>query len=291
MSRFAIQQFRFNNTLYPGISGWSVNPGVEINSDQLDGTVHETGHHGMRSAPTAELTTRNLGFLSVLDGSTDAWLKACDGTNGIECIGGKASTAAPGYAAGSVHLVRKMARGFLLGTGINWSKRGKAELTLRGMGLSADGTTAALSAAANIALPTLPVTDYGYILSALTLDGDAIPAPDSVAIACDPRAEFEYLADLPEPTDILWAGVNGAVQWRLNAGIGDCQLGDGTGAVSAVFTRLAQGGGLGTDTLTVTFNSNWSIEEGLSGSPILGRQLVVRPRYNGTTKPVTWAVA
>lgn len=293
MSRFAIQQLRFNNTLYPGIAGWAVNPGTEVNSDQTDGTVHETAHHGMRSAPVADLTTRNLGFLSVLDGSTDAWLKACDGTNGIECIGAKAASLAPGYNAGSVHLLRKMARGVLLATGINWSKRSKAELTLKGMGTSADGTTPALSPASNLALPTVAVPDFGYILSALTLNGVTIPAPDSVQISCDPRAEFEYLADLPEPTDVLMAGVNGPVIWRLNAAIGDCELGSGTGAVVAVFTRLAQGGGLGANTVTVTFNSNWTTEEGVGGqaSSAMGRQLIVRPRYNGTTKPVTWSVA
>lgn len=293
MSRFAIQQIRFNNVLYPGISGWNVSPGLDINSEQLDGTVHETAHHGMETAPTAEMTTRDLGFIANLDGSTDVWLKAFDGTNGLELIGGRANSLLPGYAGASTHLSRKGTRGVLLATGLRWSKKGKADLSLKAMFTSANGTTAALAAAANIALPTLPVPDFGYKLTSLTLNGVSIPAVDSLDITCDPKAEFEYQTGLPEPVDVLMAGVNGAAMWRLNANIGDADLGAGTGAVAAVFTRLSNGGGLGANTLTVTFNSNYSTEEGVGGQAgsAIGRQLIVRPRYSGTTRPVTWAVA
>lgn len=293
MSRFAIQQIRFNNTLYPGISGWNVTPGLDINSDQLDGTVHETAHHEMEAAPTAEMTTRNLGFISVLDGSTDVWLKAFDNANGLELIGGRANSLLPGYVGTSTHLSRKGTRGMLLGTGIRWARKQKAELTLKGMFISADGTTAALTPAANIALPAAPVPDFGYKLTSLTLNGSSIVSVQSLDITCDPKAQFEYQTDLPQPIDISMAGVNGAVMWRLNANIGDADLGAGSGAVAAVFTRLANGGGLGANTLTVTFNANYSTEENLSGQAgsAIGRQLIVRPRYNGTTKPVTWAIA
>ena len=293
MSRFAIQQVRLNNVLYPGVSGWNVTPGVDINSDQLDGTVHETAHHGMDTAPTADLTTRNLAFLTNLDSSTDVWVKTLDGTNGLELIGARAASGLPGYDSGSVHLSRKGISGVLLGTGISWSKKGKAELTLKAMFTSANGTTAALAAAANIALPTLPVPDFSYKLSSLTINGSAIPAVDSVGITCDAKAEFEYQAGLPEPVDVLMAGVNGAAQWRLSAAVGNCDLGAGTGAVAAVCTRLANGGGMSANTLTVTFNSNWAIEEGVGGQSggAMTRNLIVRPRYNGTTRPVTWATA
>lgn len=293
MSRFAIQQIKFNNTLYPGVSGFTVNPGQEINSDQLDGTVHETAHHGMETAPVADLSTRNLGFLSTLADSTDVWVKAMDGTNGLELIGAKAASQNAGYASGSVHLSRKMIRGVLLGTALNWSKKGKAELVLKGMGISADGTTPALSPSL-IALPALPTPDFGWKLQALTLNGSAMSAVDSCNITVDPKAEFDYQTSLPEPIDVLMAGVNGPAIWRLLASVGDCDLGSGTGAVSAVYKRLANGGGwsvAANSTLTVTFNSNWSIEESVGGQVggAMNRSLVVRPYYNGTTKPVTWA--
>lgn len=292
MSRFAIQQIRFNNTLYPGISGWNVTPGLDINSDQLDGTVHETAHHEMEAAPTAEMTTRNLGFISVLDGSTDAWLKAFDAANGLELIGGRANSLLPGYVGTSTHLSRKGTRGVLLGTGIRWARKQKAELTLKGMFISADGTTAAITPAANIALPAAPVPDFGYKLTSLTLNGSSIVSVQSLDITCDPKAQFEYQTDLPQPIDVSMAGVNGAVMWRLNANIGDADLGAGSGAVAAVFTRLANGGGLGENTLTVTFNANYSTEDNVGGQAgsSIGRQLIVRPRQNGATKPVTWSV-
>ncbi len=293
MSRHAIQQLRFNNTLYPGISGWSFDPGDDITSDSLDSTVHETAHHGMRAAPSFELTTRDLGFLAVLADSTDVWQKACDGTNGIEAIGGKAAANAPGYASSTVHLVRKAARGQLLGTGITWSAGGKAELALRGMGISADGSTASIVTTA-IALPTAPAPDFGWVLSALTLNAASIGAVDSLEITCDPKAEFDYLAGLPEPTSVMMAGLTGPAMWRLTASIGDCDLGSGTGAVSAVFRRLATGGGFSgaaNSTLTITLNSNWSLEQSVGGQSgsAMSRSLVVRPRFNGTTKPATWA--
>jgi hypothetical protein len=293
MSRFAIQQIKFNNTLYPGIAGWSFDPGNNISSDAPDSTVHETAHHLMETAPTAEMTTRDLGFLAVLDGSTDIWQKAMDGTNGLQLIGGKAAANAPGYQSGSVHVARAGLRGSMFGTGISWSKGGKAELGLRAMMFSADGSTASIVTTA-VALPTLPVPDFGWKLSALNINAASIGAVESVGITVDPKAAFDYLAGLPEPTDIMMAGVNGPAVWRLAASVGDCDLGSGTGAVSAVFRRLAIGGGFSgatNSTLTVTLNSNWSIEEGLSGqtgSP-MARSLMVRPRYNGTTKPVTWA--
>jgi hypothetical protein len=292
MSRFAIQQIRFNNVLYPGVSGWNVSPGLDINSDQLDGTVHETAHHVMETAPTAELTTRNLGFLDELDDSTDVWVKAMDASNGLELIGGRANSLLPGYVGTSTHLSRKGTRGVLLGTGIRWAKKGKAELTLKAMFISADGTTAALASAANIALPAAPVPDFGYKLSSLTINGSSIAGVESLDITCDPKAEFEYQTGLPEPVDVLMAGVNGAAMWRMNASIGDADLGAGTGAVAAVFTRLALGGGFGSNTLTVTFNANYSTEEGVGGQAgsSISRQLVVSPRQNGATKPVTWAL-
>jgi hypothetical protein len=294
MSRFAIRQIRFNSTLHAGIAGWSFDPGRDISSDALDSTVHETAHHEMQTAPTADLTTRNLGFLATLDGSTDIWQKAMDGTNGLVLIGGKSNPNAPDYASGSVHVARTMLRGSIFGTGISWSKGGKAELALRAMGISANGTTAAVGTTA-IALPAQPVPDFGWKLESLTLDGDTIGAVESCGVTVDPKAAFDYLAGLPEPTDILMAGVNGPAVWRGNASIGDCDLGgDGTGAVSFVFRRQASGGGwsaAANSTLTITFNSEWTIEEsisGQSGTP-MSRSLVTRPLYNGTTKPVTWA--
>jgi hypothetical protein len=292
MSRFVIQQARVNEVLYPGIAGWVANPAPEINSDALDGVVHETAHHVMRTAPTADLTTRNLAIISALTGSTDAPILALDGTNGLELIGGKANSLAPDYLSGSVHVCRKMAHGVLVFTDLSWSKGGKAEVKLKGYGTSADGTTAAMTATA-VALPTAPVPDYGYILSALTLNGSVVRTVESLNITCDPRAAHEYQAGLPEPVDVSMAPVNGPVQWRLNASIGDCDTGSGTGAVVAVFTRLTTGGGLGSATLTFTFNANWSQEESLGGQAggSMTRALIVRPRLSGSTKPVAWAVA
>jgi hypothetical protein len=60
-----------------------------------------------------------------------------------------------------------------------------------------------------------------------------------------------------------------------------------------VFTRYASGGGFGTDTVTLTLNTQL-VERGdvggENGRPMT-KGLLCRTVHNGTTKPLTWASA
>jgi hypothetical protein len=294
MSRFGIQAFSLNNVQYGGVSGFQFDAGSQVDTGGLDGVQYETMHHETALKPMAEITTRNLkAVIAALNGSTDLPQLTFDGTNGLLLVGGKSASGTPGYASGSVHYARRMLRGLIYMAGVSWSLGGKAEMTLKAIA-KGDGTgTDAPVAKTLVALPTPPTPDFGFTLSALTINGVSIPSPNSVNISIEPNYEQEYLGGLPVPTDITGAGARKEMSITMTVDTGDVDIGEGTGVCSVVFKRYAQGGGLGTDTVTFTFNSRWSSEQSSGGgtnSP-MSKSLLIRTRWDGTTKPLTWATA
>lgn len=294
MSRFGIQAIALNSTQLGGVSGFQFDAGSEVDTGGLDGLQFETMHHETMVKPIADVTTRNLkNVLNALNGSTDLPQVAFDGTNGLLLVGGKSAASAPGYASGSVHYSRRMLRGLIYMAGVSWSLGGKAEMTLKALA-KGDGTGIDNPISKTlIALPAQPATDFGFTLSAMTINGVTIPSPNSVNISIEPNYEHEFLAGLPTPTDIVGAGARKELSIKMTADIGDVDIGEGTGLCSAVFKRYAQGGGLGTDTVTFTLNSRWSSEQNSGGSTNspMSKSLLVRTRWDGTTKPLTWSVA
>lgn len=294
MPRFSIQQFKLNNTLYPGASGYQLDRGVEVRSEGSDGTIYETTHQILRRKPAAEISTLSMKTLiSALTGGLEFPYLALDATNGLIMYGARQAANAPGYNSSSVHESRTALRGVVWMSGVRWSLGSPAEMMLSGMFTSSDGTTEAVTESHVVALPTLPTPDFGFILSALTVGGSAITAVNSVELSIDPRFDFDHSAGLPEPTSINGAGSNGRLAITAKIDVGDIDLGAGTGACSIAFKALANGGGLGTDTVTFTLNSAWSQEENFGGrnSQPMGKPLMVRTRHNGSTRPLTWAVA
>lgn len=292
MSRFGIQAIQLNGTIFGGVQGAQYDAGSEVDTAGLDGLQYETMHHETAKKPTVDITTRNLkAIIAALNGSTDLPQLTLDGTNGLLLVGGKSAANAPGYASGSVHVSRRMLRGVIYLAGVRWSLGGKAELSLRALGKGAGTGIDNPITESLIALPSQPTPDFGFTLSALTINGSAIAAVNSVDLAIEPNYDFEYLAGNPTPVDISGAGVRKEMSISLRADIGDADIGAGTGVCSLVFTRYAQGGGYGTDTVTFTLNSRWSQEQsfgGQSNSPA-SRNLLVRTRWDGTTKPLTWS--
>lgn len=293
MSRFGIQQISINGALYQGWTGYLLDRGVEVESDGSDGTVYETAHHVISRKPMADLKTRALkAALGLLAGSLDLPLVVLNGTTGLVMYGAKAASDGPAFAGGSVHVSRTGLRGVVYMAGVRWARKQKAEMTLKALFRSADGTTASI-AEGTAALPAAPTPDQGFALTALTLNGVAVGAVNSVDLSADPKLEHDYSTGLPEPVDINGAGARGKLAVALKADIGDLDLGAGTGAVSLVFTRYAIGGGFTTDTVTFTLNGQWSVEESIggdNGSP-MSRSLLVRTRHDGTNRPLAWAVA
>ncbi len=294
MSRFGIQQFKLNGTFYPGAKGFSLDRGVEVNSEGSDGTVYETAHHVTRRKPTCEITTHSLkDIFSAMTDGTDLPVLTLNGSTGLVLIGAKQATTAVGYNSGSVHESRTALNGLIYVAGIRWSLGQPAEAMLKGLFISTDGTTQAITESSVAALPTAAIPDFGFALFSLTLNGSTITSVDSLEVAIDPHFEHDYSRGLPEPTAIMGAGTNGKLAITLKADVGDLDLGAGTGSCSLVFKRYALGGGFGTDTLTLTFNAAWSVEESIGGDNgrPMRKPLLVRTRYAGSTKPLTWAVA
>lgn len=294
MARFAIQQIRLNNVLYPGITGYGVDPGDQIEAQGSDGTLHHTAHHRLATKPMADLTTLGIKtILAALNGSTEIPMLALDGTNGLEMFFAQAASSGPGYTAGSTHSRRQALRGLIYVSGVKWSKGGRAEMSLRALFKSSDGTTSTITASTTVALPTSPTSDAAFGLESLSIGGTSCPEVDDVELAIDPKFDHEYSFGLPEPTDILGAGLKGQVDVVLTATVGNVASGTGTGATSFVLRRFAHGGGWNSDTCTFTLNGVWSIESAVDarvGSDATHR-LTVRTRHDGTNRPLTWAVA
>ncbi len=292
MARFGIQQIKLNNVLYPGIKGYQLDRGVEVNSEGSDGVVYQTAHHVLRRKPMAELTTYSLKtIITALADGTDFPVLALDASNGLIMYGGKQASNAVGYNSSSVHETRTGLRGVVYLAGIRWSPPNPAEAILKALFISSDGTTASIASSSVVALPTAPFPNFGFELSALTLNGVSIPEVNSLDIEIDPHFDFDFSAGLPEPVAIVGAGSNGKLAITAKADVGCLDLGAGTGACSAVFTQLANGGGFGSATVTMTFNSAWSNEENIGGenNRLMNKGLLVRTVHNGSTKPLTWS--
>jgi hypothetical protein len=294
MARFAIQQIRLNNVLYPGVTGYGIDPGDQVEAQASDGTVHNTAHHLLGAQPMADLSSLSIkSMMSALNGSLDLPLLQLDGTNGLEMFFAKGASNGPGYTAGTTHSRRQALRGSIYVSSIRWSRGSRAEMSLRAMFFSGDGNAASISSSSTVALPTLPVSDAAFGLESLTIAGTACPEVDDLELTIDPKFAHEFSYGLPYPTNLKGAGVTGQVDVTLSATVGNIESGVGTGSTSFVLKRFTHGGGFGTDSVTCTLNGAWSLESAADarvGGDATHR-LTVRTRYDGTNRPLTWVTA
>jgi hypothetical protein len=297
MAQFGIQAYKFNNVFYGGAKGQQYEDGTAFLSDGDTGQVHETLHAIMQRKPMADFTTRaGKTIIAALNDSTDVIAKKFDGANGLKLYGAKGDTQLPGYAGASVHVSRSCLNGVLFLAGIRWSLGDAAEFALRAMMRGVAGTGATNPVVENLAdaLPTQVVSAEAFVLTSLIGNGNAAKGVRSFGLSIDPKLQHEHDTGLPYPIDVIGAGVNGPAEIRMEFECTD--LGtqfDGTGAVSAVFTSLAQGGTLGANTITITLANPLSVKDSEGGehtSPFT-RKMTVRPRWDGITKPLTVALA
>jgi hypothetical protein len=293
---YGIQAVKFNNTFYHGTRGTQFDRAARVLSEGADGTVHETSHIMVRAEPMADLTSLALKtWISALNDSLDLPVKKFDGAAGMILYGAQAEPDLPGYKATAVHQSRQALFGLVHAAGIRWSEGGLAELALRAMFRSSAGfgNVNPLADLNNVALPTQQASTESFVLTALTVGGQVIKRARSVSLTIDPRFVFGFDTGYPYPVEIFGAGPNGRAAMRLEVESTDLDKGESTGAVVAVFTSLSQAGVMGAETVTLTLNTAWAVEESWGGdhqSP-LTRRLVGRPRWNGVTRPLTWGVA
>lgn len=298
MSQFNIQAIKFNNVFYGGTRGTFYDIARNVLSLGDTGQVHETLHTAIQAKPLAEWTAHaGKSWIDILTDSTDIYAKKLDGTNGLILYGAKADSAMPGYASGTVHASQSCLNGVIYLAGIRWSLGQHMEFMFKAYlrSVAGSGGTDPVTESVAVALPTQVVSAEAFTLSALVLNGAAVKGVKSLELAIDPRFEHEHDTGLPFPVDVIGGGTNGPVQIRLEAEITDRQLAtEGTGSVSFVATSLAQGGFLGGNTITGTLNSAWSLRsgpEGGEGGASQTRKLTCRPRWNGSTKPLTLVTA
>jgi hypothetical protein len=295
MSRFALQAIQINDTEYAGCTGETFDRGFTVTTMNSDGVAQETVQLVEHEAASAEITAWSiktlLGILGT-SGTNIFPMLALDGTNGVQMIGAKAATNAPAFAGSSVHMSRQAINGVIYMSGLRWSLKQKAEMTLKALFVgTGDGVTAAV-AASTVALPTQVDPTEGWTLSALTINGAVVVSVNSVDLSINPKFEYEYSAGLPVPISLSGAGARGPVEIRLTADIGDATLANGTGSVVLVFTQYAVGGGLAAHTVTITLNGNFSFENtvgGQGGSPLSKRLTVIPTSNNSSTFAMTWA--
>ena len=292
MAKFGIQAIDLNGTQYSGIRGYQLDFGKQVESEGSDGTVYETLHNILQAKPMADLTTLAAKtMLAALNGSTDLPMLALNGTTGLKMYGAKVASNSPAYASGSVHRMRNAISGLIYCSGLKWSFPGYLEMSLKAMFKSSAGGTDPVTTSL-VALPTQPVPVEKLTLSTLTIGGSALTNVKSVDISIDPKFDYDYSTGLPFPIDISGAGVKGHLAVKMEVDADEMDVGEGTGACSAVFASvLANAAGIGATGLTATLNGAWGTEEGFGGQQGsgVGRRLVVRSVFASAVKPFTWA--
>ncbi len=293
---FGIQAIKVNGTAFIGGRGQSLDRGRQILSAGFDGQVFETLHTAIQTKPVMEFETAAIKTMITAlgtSGTTAFPLVVLDGAAGIVMYCGRSAVDLPGYDASSIHVSRTALNGVLVMERLSWSLGQPAVMHLKAFLTSTDGTTDPITTATNVALASLPAAanTEAYALSALTINGTSLGPVNSMELTVGHKFDFDYLTGLPYPTLVSGAGARGPAEIRMSVDMDDISLGEGTGSVSAVFTNLANGGTLGSSTVTATMNGPWSLEDGFQGQfqGPMTRRLTVRPKFAGATNPFTWA--
>lgn len=297
MTAFAFEMVRVNGSvLLPGCSSPSAEQREMRKPLASDGTLHQTGNGVIRRAP--KIAFQSLAVIAAFDllgtGDEVPYL-ALDGTNGIEAIGAKINTVGPGYLGTSTHASRKMISGGLVLTGLSWTPGDVARVTLEAFGVSANGTTAAMSNA-EIAAPTLAVNTEQLVVSGISLAGVAITRAASVDLSITHQVENNdeeicYSLGLPEPVLLKQPGAGGQTEFTLTVETLDLTTAlTSAGTCTVTLTKIKDlDVGYDTETALVTLNNCLVREEmvrGEGGRPGK-RRIVCTATFDGTNKPLT----
>jgi len=294
---FAFSLVKLNGSLLTGISSPTYDRRESHSPLGDDGTLHQTGDGVIRAAPMARFTTKAIRALFIALGTTgQVPFVALDGTNGIELIGTKISTTAPGYDATSVHASRKGPKGELYLKSLRYSPGDVAEAECEAFFFSSAGGTDPITVA-TVALPTLAANTEQLVLSALTIGATPITKLRSFEVSIDHRGENNvqdhcYDSGLPFPVLTTKAGVNGQTEIIVTIETTDLTTSYANGTVTAAFTVVNNLGiGLAATTATMTINGSIVREDAISGAKgqAGGRRISIRGTFDGTNRPCTIA--
>lgn len=296
MTAYAVQAITLNGSQYSGVVGESSDRQRKIRKDASDGTVHRTLVSAIRTAPKADLRTLALlTMLPVLNDSTDIPCKALNGSTGLVLWGGKADTTKPGYNASGVHRRRTGISGLLCADSISWSPGNAAEMAMSAYFIGATGSTDPLADSDAGTLPSLPVPAEALVLTALTRGGSPITDISGFTVNIDHKCTNEkdpecYSAGLPHPVSILTGGVNDAVDITLDLESTNLSLAESAGETwVATYTKLAQGGTIGSTGVILTFSNVYGHDLAEGGNyPGKAKKTSGETRFDGTNKPFAW---
>lgn len=290
---YHIQDVSINGSARSGVRGVMLDRAWSDLAAGSSGTVQETLHAQIKSNPTAEFRTVQVGaWLTMLNGSSDA---PCLTLSSCVMYGALAATDLVGYASGTVHEKRTATAGMVFMTGLSWSDGDVAELTARAVFRSTTGTTDPIVQALTV-LPALPTPAEAWTVTGLTVGGVSVARVRRVNLSIDPKIQQRSEAGLPYPVLVFGGGPGGQIEFRLEFETEDISaVGTDlvTGNVVVTLTQYAQGGILSGTTKTITL-ANCLLRD--ASGPINGSQgslatrtWVARPRYNGTTYPMVVA--
>jgi hypothetical protein len=298
VSPFSIQSVKLNGNYYSGVQGHAADYGSEMISPASDGTVHESLHSVGRYTPRASFSTLALKtMMDALNDSTDAPMKALNGTTGLVMVGAKEATSAPGYAGSTVHEALTALNGLVYATGISCAGgTSPAILSLAAPFYSTDGTAAVLVPSA-VALPTQPTPAECFVWDSITHNSVALDGFSNFNLSIGVNVRQIHSGADIYPRLITAGPAAGPIRWRLTFDTTDLAWARTIGAagststLTASFTQLAQGGTRSGTTYGFTFNSRYmrvtQAAGGSQGSPMKA-SVEVLPRWDGTNKPVTW---
>lgn len=296
MTAFLFDMVRVNSTtLLPGCSSTTADQREVIRPIGSDATLHQTGAAVLRRAPKISFqTVAVIAAFSLLGTGDEVPYVALDGSNGIEAIGAKINSSAPGYSGSSDHASRKMISGALVLSALDWSPGEVVRVSLEAFGISANGTTAAM-ASSTIAAPTLATNTQQLTVSAVTVTGTSLTKVSSLSLSVAHKVENNdeeacYSLGLVEPVMLMQPGVGGQTEIVLTIETLDLTTAiTANGTVTVVMTQINHlGVGYDTETATITLNNCIVREESISGRK---RRLICRATYDGSNKPLTLATA
>lgn len=293
MTAYGRAYTKINGTDIKSCRSRGVDRRVRAFSGGLDGTLHQTFHGGIRTAPLINFTTLDLGALLTLLSNLETPMVALNGTTGVAMVWPKAGGAAPGDDSSSVHRSETMLRGSVYLDGIEWSSGDAAEATCSAFGICTDGTTDPVTTAQNAALPTAVYPSVAYVLTAFTVNGVSVTdlSRFSLRLAHGARNDDDsscYLHGKPHPTAVLHPGPGGPIAMELGFETGDLGATIALGNIVATFTPLAAGAiGTSGTAKTLTMVPGLLIETGPTDGAPSRRSYRSLLKHDGTNRPLT----
>lgn len=297
-SAFAFNFVKLNGSLLTSISAPNFDHREKQQPLATGGTLHQTGAAVIRTAPMASFTTLAVRALFIALGTGDEVpFVALDGANGIELLGGKGSTTAPGYAAATPHARRQMISGDCYLKRVSWRSGDVARAEVEVFGIGATGTTNPV--VSDTTSLTLPTNTEQLAVSSFTVGGTEIDSLVGFDLDITHQGENSdeetcYNKGLQYPVLTKRAGPGGQTEILLTYETLDLTtaISNGTTVITmAVLNNL--GIGLSANTAIITLSSNLIREQvipGEDGQPAK-RRVQVRATYNGSTLPIAITTA